>query len=51
MEAEPTGLDFAKMDKMDKYESWNFPANTDMYIAPGETIASKTTILMEIQYT
>lgn len=40
MEAEPTGLDFAKMDKMDKYESWNFPANTDMYIAPGETIAS-----------
>lgn len=41
MEAEPTGLDFAKMDKMDKYESWNFPANTDMYIAPGETIASK----------
>lgn len=41
MEAEPTGLDFAKMDKMDKYESWNFPENTDMYIAPGETIASK----------
>lgn len=41
MEAEPTGLDFAKMDKMDKYESWNFPANTDMYIARGETIASK----------
>lgn len=41
MEAEPTGLNFAKMDKMDKYESWNFPANTDMYIAPGETIASK----------
>lgn len=41
MEAEPTGLDFAKMDKMGKYESWNFPANTDMYIAPGETIASK----------
>ena len=42
MEAEPTGLDFAKMDKMGKYESWNFPANTDMYIAPGETIASKS---------
>ena len=42
MEAEPTGLNFAKMDKMDKYESWNFPANTDMYIAPGETIASKS---------
>ena len=41
MKAEPTGLDFAKMDKMGKYESWNFPANTDMYIAPGETIASK----------
>lgn len=41
MEAEPTGLDFAKMDKMDKYENYNFPANTDMYIAPGETIASK----------
>ena len=42
MEAEPTRLNFAKMDKMDKYESWNFPANTDMYIAPGETIASKS---------
>ena len=42
MEAEPTGLDFAKMDKMGKYESWNFPANTDMYIAPGETITSKS---------
>ena len=42
MEAEQTGLDFAKMDKMGKYESWNFPANTDMYIAPGETIASKS---------
>ena len=42
MKAEPTGLDFAKMDKMGKYESWNFPANTDMYIAPGETIASKS---------
>ena len=42
MEAEQTGLDFAKMDKMDKYESWNFPANTDMYIAPGETITSKS---------
>ena len=42
MEAEPTGLDFAKMDKMSKYESWNFPANTNMYIAPGETIASKS---------
>lgn len=41
MEAEPTGLDFAKMDKMDKYDNYNFPANTDMYIAPGETIASK----------
>lgn len=38
MEAEPTGLDFAKMDKMDKYRPDNFPANTDMYIAPGETI-------------
>ena len=41
MEAEPTGLDFASMDKMSNYDTWNFPANTDMYIAPGETIASK----------
>ena len=41
MEAEPTGLDFASMDKMSNYDNWNFPANTDMYIAPGETIASK----------
>ena len=41
MEAEPTGLDFASMDKMYNYDNWNFPANTDMYIAPGETIASK----------
>ncbi|MEH2916303.1 hypothetical protein V7U47_13955 [Segatella copri] len=40
MEAEPTGLDFASMDKMSNYDNWNFPANTDMYIAPGETIAS-----------
>ena len=40
MEAEPTGLDFAKMEKMSNHEPWNFPANTDMYIAPGETIAS-----------
>lgn len=39
MEAEPTGLDFAKMDKMVKYRTDNLPANTDMYIAPGETIA------------
>lgn len=38
MEAEPTGLDFAKMEKMSSHEPWNFPANTDMYIAPGETI-------------
>lgn len=41
MEAEPTGLDFASMDKMSNYDTGNFPANTDMYIAPGETIASK----------
>lgn len=41
MEAEPTGLDFASMDKMSNYDPWNFPANKDMYIAPGETIASK----------
>lgn len=41
MEAEPTGLDFAKMDKMSNHEPWNFPANTDMYIAPGETIVSE----------
>ena len=41
MEAEPTGLDFASMDKMSNYDTWNFPANKDMYIAPGETIASK----------
>lgn len=40
MEAEPTGLDFASMDKMSNYDPWNFPANKDMYIAPGETIAS-----------
>ena len=40
MEAEPTGLDFAKMDKMSNYRSDNFPANTNMYIAPGETITS-----------
>lgn len=40
MEAEPTGLDFASMDKMSNYDTWNFPANKDMYIAPGETIAS-----------
>lgn len=40
MEAEPTGLDFAKMEKMSNHQPWNFPANTDMYIAPGETIAS-----------
>ena len=39
MEAEPTGLDFAKMDKMSKYRTDNLPANTDVYIAPGETIA------------
>lgn len=39
MEAEPTGLDLASMDKMSNYETWNFPANKDMYIAPGETIA------------
>lgn len=42
MEAEPTGLDFASMDKMSNYDTWNFPANKDMYIAPGETIASKS---------
>lgn len=41
MEAEPTGLDFAKMEKMSNHEPWNFPANTDMYIAPGETIVSE----------
>lgn len=41
MEAEPTGLDFASMDKMSNHEPWNFPANTDMYIAPGETIVSE----------
>ena len=40
MEAAPTGLDFASMDKMSNYDPWNFPANKDMYIAPGETIAS-----------
>lgn len=39
MEAEPTGLDFAKMEKMSNYKPDNLPANTDMYIAPGETIA------------
>lgn len=39
MEAEPTGLDFAKMEKMSNYQTDNLPANTDMYIAPGETIA------------
>ncbi len=39
MEAEPTGLDFAKMERMSNHKPWNFPANTDMYIAPGETIA------------
>ena len=39
MEAEPTGLDFAKMEKMSNYQTYNLPANTDMYIAPGETIA------------
>lgn len=39
MEAEPTGLDFAKMKKMSNYKLWDLPANTDMYIAPGETIA------------
>lgn len=39
MEAEPTGLDFAKMEKMSNYKPYNLPANTDMYIAPGETIA------------
>lgn len=38
MEAEPTGLDFAKMEKMSKYRTDNLPANTDVYIAPGETI-------------
>ena len=41
MEAEPTELDFAKMEKMSNHEPWNFPANTDMYIAPGETIVSE----------
>lgn len=41
MEAKPTGLDFAKMERMSNYDPWNFPANTDMYIAPSETIASK----------
>lgn len=39
MEAEPTGLDFAKMDKMSNYKPHELPANKDMYIAPGETIA------------
>lgn len=39
MEAEPTGLDFAKMDKMSKYRTDKLPANTNVYIAPGETIA------------
>lgn len=39
MEAEPTGLDFSKMEKMSNYQPHNLPANTDMYIAPGETIA------------
>lgn len=39
MEAEPTGLDFAKMEKMSNYQPYNLPANTDVYIAPGETIA------------
>ena len=39
MEAEPTGLDFAKMEKMSKYRTDKLPANTDVYIAPGETIA------------
>ena len=39
MEAEPTGLDFAKMDKMSKYSTDKLPANTNVYIAPGETIA------------
>lgn len=39
MEAEPTGLDFAKMERMSNHKPGNFPANTDMYIAPGETIA------------
>lgn len=39
MEAEPTGLDFAKMEKMSNYKPYNLPANTDVYIAPGETIA------------
>lgn len=39
MEAEPTGLDFAKMDKMSNYKPYELPANKDMYIAPGETIA------------
>lgn len=39
MEAEPTGLDFAKMEKMSNYQPYNLPANTNMYIAPGETIA------------
>lgn len=38
MEAEPTGLDFAKMDKMSNYKPYELPANKDMYIAPGETI-------------
>lgn len=42
MEAEPTGLDFAKMEKMSNYQTYNLPANTDMYIAPGETIASQS---------
>ena len=44
MEAEPTGLDFASMEKMSNYsslDSGRFPANTNVYIAPGETIASK----------
>lgn len=41
MEAEPTGLDFASMDKMSNYKPYEFPANKDMYIAPGETIIYK----------
>ena len=27
MEAEPTGLDFAKMERMSNHKPWNFPAN------------------------
>lgn len=38
MEAEPTGLNFAKMEKMSNYQPYNLPANTNVYIAPGETI-------------